>query len=281
MYVDYWGLTETPFSGPDETYWFYESPFHEEALARLSFLADEPPCCGLLCGPAGAGKSLLLEIARRRRGAAGRTALRLETAGRGGHELLWELAAGFGLAPSDSASEAALWRTLRDHLDGLRLARVPILLLFDDIDRAEIGGQRAVERLLAETPGIATLAVVLAAQEDGQRRLSGRLLDRCDLRIELPPLDEEQTARLVLELLARAGTDSDVFDQEALAALYERTDGIPRRIRRLCDLSLLAGMSEPLDVIDAGVVHAAADELQARHPVAARTPNLRPATARF
>ncbi|MEX0716343.1 MAG: AAA family ATPase [Planctomycetaceae bacterium] len=264
MYAAYWGLAESPFAGPDEEFWFHAGAVHEEALARLCYLAEEPPRCGLLAGPAGTGKSLLLDILRRRRGTAGRHALRLDAAGRDGYSIAWELAAGLGLGPADGVAEHALWRNIGDHLDGLRIARLPVLLLFDDLDRADTGGQRAIERLLAESRGVDQLSTVLAARSDGVRRLSPALVDRCDLRIELSPLDEEETARFVLDLLSRAGAARQPFDSHALAAIHERTDGIPRRIRRLCDLSLLAGMSESLDAIDAEVVYAAADELAGR-----------------
>ncbi len=65
MYANYWGLAEIPFRNTIETRWFYESPGHEEALARLIFLIEQRRRCGVLSGPAGSGKSLVLELLRR------------------------------------------------------------------------------------------------------------------------------------------------------------------------------------------------------------------------
>ena len=57
MYETYWGLAESPFRNLLDDRWFYESPSHEEVLARLHFLVDQRRLCGLLGGPRGTGKS--------------------------------------------------------------------------------------------------------------------------------------------------------------------------------------------------------------------------------
>lgn len=260
MYLDYWGLAESPFSGPADPYWFIETPVHEEALARLSFLADNPPRRGLLAGPSGTGKSLVLETLCARRS---RRALRISAAGRDGLELCWELAAALGLAPRDDAPERWLWRRIGEHIEGLRLAGESLLVLFDDADRATADGQRAIERLFAET-GIheGRLSIVLTVRDGSLRRLSATLRERCDLRIDVPPLEREETADFVRSLTAHAGADRELFDEAALRAIHDCTGGVPGRIRRLCDLALLAGMSESLDIVDAELVAAAALEFE-------------------
>ena len=71
MYQSHWGLRESPFRNCLDPQSFYQSPTHEEALARLHFLVEQHRRLGLLLGPAGSGKSLLLEVfaaATRRRG---------------------------------------------------------------------------------------------------------------------------------------------------------------------------------------------------------------------
>ena len=62
MYQAHWGLQESPFRGDLDPKSFYQSPTHEEALARLSFLVGQHRRLGLLVGPSGSGKSLLLEV---------------------------------------------------------------------------------------------------------------------------------------------------------------------------------------------------------------------------
>jgi len=62
MYSQHFGLTETPFANTLDPHWFYQSPGHEEALARLMYVVDQRRRCGVLLGPAGTGKSLLLTV---------------------------------------------------------------------------------------------------------------------------------------------------------------------------------------------------------------------------
>jgi type II secretory pathway predicted ATPase ExeA len=62
MYQAHWGLRESPFRGLLDPKFFYQSPTHDEALARLQFLVHDRRRLGLLIGPSGSGKSLLLEV---------------------------------------------------------------------------------------------------------------------------------------------------------------------------------------------------------------------------
>ncbi|HEY4759151.1 MAG TPA: hypothetical protein VIH42_01085, partial [Thermoguttaceae bacterium] len=61
MYQSHWGLRESPFRGGLVMQLLQRSPTHEEALARLHFLVDNQRRLGLLMGPSGSGKSLVLE----------------------------------------------------------------------------------------------------------------------------------------------------------------------------------------------------------------------------
>ena len=53
MYLAHWGLRQPPFTGAVDPSCFYQSPTHEEALARLQFLIDTGRRSGLLLGSAG------------------------------------------------------------------------------------------------------------------------------------------------------------------------------------------------------------------------------------
>jgi type II secretory pathway predicted ATPase ExeA len=92
----HWGLPESPFRGGIDPKSFYPSPTHEEALARLQFLVERQRRLGLLVGPSGSGKSLLLEVfaAQLRRNA--RPVAKLSLLGVEPVEMLWLLANDWG-----------------------------------------------------------------------------------------------------------------------------------------------------------------------------------------
>src|SRR5262249_12784534 len=127
MYANYWGLTESPFKNTLESRWFYESPGHEEALARLMFLVEHRRRCGVLSGPVGTGKSLVLELLRREAGRHGGEVALVDVLEAGGREMLWEVLATLGLSPGIEDSQYALWRRLHDHVLANRSARVPLV----------------------------------------------------------------------------------------------------------------------------------------------------------
>ena len=62
MYLSHWGLRHCPFPAVPSQRTFFRSPTHDEALARLHFLADEHRRLGLVLGGPGSGKTALLQV---------------------------------------------------------------------------------------------------------------------------------------------------------------------------------------------------------------------------
>ncbi len=62
MYETHWGLDVSPFRGLADPRFFYCSPTHDEALARLTFLVENRRRLGLLLGEPGSGKTLVLKV---------------------------------------------------------------------------------------------------------------------------------------------------------------------------------------------------------------------------
>ena len=70
MFESHWGLRESPFRDLADPRYFYCSPTHDEALARLQFLVRNHRRLGLLLGTPGSGKTLLLGVFGRQMRAA-------------------------------------------------------------------------------------------------------------------------------------------------------------------------------------------------------------------
>lgn len=267
MYANYWGLAEIPFKNTIEPRWLYESPGHEEALARLMFLIEQHRRCGVLSGPAGTGKSLILEILRRETLRTGGEAALVDVLGHSSREMLWAILSALGRAPAGNDTPYRLWRLLHDHVQANRYARVPLVLMLDHVDRAEPDAIAAIERLYhLSGGGTSGLTLVLGVGNERAAGVATLLREISDLRIELSAFDREQTELYVETLLSRAGANRRLFDTAAFDRLFEESRGIPRELNRLCDLSLLAGMSDHATQIDAAIVSAAADEFSVRIP---------------
>ena len=262
MYQSYWGLGQAPFRGNLDPRFFHQGPTHEEALARLQFLVDEHRTLGLLLGEAGTGKSLILEIFARSLGRVGRQSAKLSLAGLDPHGFLWQLAGQLGVESASTVSTFALTRAVTDHIAANRYQQRATILLLDDVDtaRPEVSDQIFWLAQL-DTSRDARLTIVLAAQPERLYKLDTRLLELADLRVDLEGWDADDTAAFVKQALAKAGRTTPIFSEAALVRLHQLTGGVPRRIKQLADLALLAGAGGNLAQIEPSTIDSVYQEL--------------------
>lgn len=268
MHGRYWGQKEFALQGPLGHGGLIETPPHEEALARLSYLVEHRRRFGLMLGPAGTGKSLVLNAAAREAKGLGREVAAIDLFGIDSHDLLLHLAIALRLGPTERWSHATLWRAVGDHWHALHLARLPSVLLFDHLEHAEVDCLGMIERLLhldvANDGGL----TILAAAREGQEEFSfGDLAEQSELRIELPSLSRRETESFIRELLDKAGTGREFFGRDASETLFDLSGGVPREIVRLCRLALAAAERDDAHRIDSVMLLDVAGELPraARH----------------
>jgi len=262
MYQSHWGLDETPFRTRLDPRFFYHSPTHEEALARLSFLVEQRRRLGLLIGEHGSGKSLLLEVFAAETRDRGRPVATVNLLGVEGAEFLWILATRFGLNPDHSAAAPSLWRLVTDRIVEYRYQELETVVLLDDADQASEAVLMQVARLTQLDPSAdSRLTIVLAGRQERIGRLGNTLLERAELRIDLAPWEPGDTENFLKTALAQAGRKTPLFAQPAVARLHELGQGMPRRISQLADLALLAGAGQDLEQIDADTIESVYHEL--------------------
>jgi general secretion pathway protein A len=262
MYQAYWGLSQSPFRGNLDPRFFYQSPAQEEALARLHFLVDDRRTMGLLLGDSGAGKTMLLETFARQLGCIHRQHALLSLIGLNGYEFLWLCCGALGVEAPPHASQFALTRALVDHITANRYQQIATLLLLDDADHAGPEVQDLLVRLAQlDTSGQSQLTLVLSAAGHRLHTLGTRLLELADLRIDLEPWESDDTAAYIRQSLALAGRTAPLFTEAALAQLHTLADGVPRRVKQLADLALLAGAGGNLSQIEPDTVEAVYHEL--------------------
>lgn len=269
MYAQYFGLTETPFTNTLNPHWFYQSPGHEEAVARLLYLIEQHRRCGVLLGPSGTGKSLVLQVLLAEARRIPCEVVLVDLLGRSGREMLWETVAGLGLGPDGDESVRTMWRTIEDYLTTNRLVQTPTVMCFDHVDRAGADCLTTLERLYHSAAGETGATLILTGRDSRSSKLNQILSSMADLQVELPPLDRDQTELYVETLLARAGSTRMIFEPAAYDRMFSETRGVPRDINRLCDLALVAGMAEGVVRIGEAVIAAAAEQT---HPLRGKAP---------
>lgn len=273
-----WSLHESPLPGLDDKALIYESPGYDEALSRLLFIIEQQRHCGIVFGPAGAGKSLLLgqlvQIVRR----GAREVAAVDVYARGTAEVLWELCGELGLSPRFGDSAFILWRRLLDHFLANRGIALPTVLVLDHSDQ---GGEECaglIDRLVHLASQGNGLTLILALRGQHLADLPEAFRDATDIRVELNWLDREQSGAFVRHVFHSATDELPVFEERAIDRLYAISEGSPRLLSHLCDLSLLAALAaEEQSVTERVVLSAAADLQITGMPTRRMTPSMSPA----
>ena len=262
MDLAYWGFGRWPFQRQRAVNHSGLGASHEEALARLLFLVDERRRCGLLTGAAGTGKSCLLRRVMSYAQRRGRFCLNIDATGVGATELAWRIAEQLLTDCEPDATPAHCWSLIQQQLANQTLVGQPVVGLVDHLHLAEAGATVSLRRLmtLAESSG-AHLTLLIAARNSSS---TAELRDDIELSVELTGWSLDETSRFITDSVHTAGATSEIFSPESISAVHEITRGIPGEVVRVCDLSLLAAMSDGRCEVDAEIVEAAIAELDPR-----------------
>lgn len=251
-YHEYWSLRRAPFSSPDCVDAFFAGRPQREAIARLEYLIGSGQGSGLLISPTGCGRSTLLRRAATSSGfgdCAVDVAL-THTSQHGSADALQSLAAQLGIREQATP----LWRAVCDRVRAAGRQHVRTLWLIDDAT-TEVAEMAAA--LASESRAVTVVAVT-------QPRRAAALavaFGACPLRLDLEPLELQDTVAYVNHALAVAGAPQAIFSDSAIVRLHELGEGRIAVIARLAELALLAGAAHQVGEIQAELVEAIQDEL--------------------
>ena len=259
-----WSWNEAPFSTKLDPKRFFPGISQEESLSRLHFLVENHRRLGVLTGPQGSGKSMLLEVVAKQFRQQNRQVVMQSVMGVDLDEFLWKLAADLGTNPPMHAPPRSLWRDIDDVLAANRYQRIGTVMLFDDVEEAETDVITAIVRLAqSDASDESRLTIICGCDEDRLHLLGARLQDLCDLKIELEPWAEEEVQDFVRSSLTSAACSPDLFTDGSIRRIAELSGGIPRRLQQLAQLSLVAAAAQDLSEIDESTLNAVERELSA------------------
>jgi general secretion pathway protein A len=262
MYQAYWGLADSPFRGHLDVKTFYQAPTQDEALARLHFLVEEQRTLGLLLGNSGSGKSLVLEVFAGELRRAGQDVALVNIGLVGIEEFLWRLAGQLGVEVLGDATQFKLVRAIDDLLTARTYQQLATVILLDDADEAR---EEVIEHVVRFSQLAAIrdprLTTVASAQSRRVDHLGARLLELSELRIDLEGWELDDTIAYIRAALARAGRSTPLFTPDGLRRLHELSGGIPRRVKQMADLALIAGAGQNLTQIESETIEAVFHEL--------------------
>jgi general secretion pathway protein A len=170
------------------------------------------------------------------------------------------LAIGFGLSDAAATSKTRCLAELTEVLASRHVSGTMSALV---IDEAQCLPDALLEevRLLAniESASEKLLSIVLAGQPEIADRLNEpslrQLKQRIGLRCSLAALTASETAAYIAARLRVAGGDDrEVFTDEAVATIHDRSRGIPRAISVIADNALVTAFAMDQRPVDHSVV---------------------------
>lgn len=262
MYCDFWKFTQAPFNQRLDLEYFFESELHEEALARLLFVADEQKKGAVFAGPSGTGKTLTLKVLQYLLKRSPHRCEYIDLLGLTEEEFLWQVCAQLRLGPAHTTALPQLWRSLADYLTGLQLTQSRVILLLDHVDKSHAEYLKSIERLLhsgnQEYPSLS----IVSTFENLNSGQATNVSYLSDLAIELAPFDLETTQNYIVHRLSQSGCSKTVFTDDAFEEIQKTAEGTPQKINQICDLALLAGYEQGLEQIDSSVIKSANLEIK-------------------
>ena len=268
MYERYYEFSAAPFQLTPDSRFYFDSGAHSRASAHLTFGLAQGEGFIVVTGEVGAGKTTLLERLLGQLDRDTYIVARINTTQVSGDDLFRLAMAGFGLDTPEDSKSSLLLRfedLLRDH----RMAGRRSLLVVDEAQNLPLPALEELRMLsnLTES-GRASLQTVLAGQPQFRRILASPELDQLRQRVlasyHLGPLTREETRGYILHRLGTVGWHGRPrWEEAAFGAVHDHTDGIPRRINRLCSRVLLYGAIEQSDAITVAMVQSTAEELAA------------------
>lgn len=257
VYCDYWELKELPFENmPNSRFVFYSS-IHDEALMRLFYTVKGRKGACMLTGEVGCGKTTISKMFQGKLEESGCEVGLVTNPCLTGTQLLQEILYQFGV-DLHRAKKLQLLHALNNKVwENRKDGRETVLI----IDEAHLISKKEVYeelRLLLnlQDNNRFLLTLILVGQPELRRliRAIPQFEQRIPVKYHLHPLNFKETLHYVQFRLKRAGIKRDIFTRGAAKKIYQYSNGIPRKINNICDMSLLVGFAEHAQMISPAII---------------------------
>jgi general secretion pathway protein A len=276
----FYGIAEKPFGLSSDPRFFYPGAAHERILQQLSAAIRDRRGLALLTGEPGVGKTIVCRVvaaALDRRTVTSLLLGRFRTF----HDLLSTVLMDFGATSrADLTGDAGvtteeLIATLRLFLASLVPLNANAVIVVDEAQELPADVLRGLIAVVEAGRATGLLQLILVGQPAMgailKRQELRPLADRISVRSVLGPLAADEIVHYVAHRLTVSGSSGRVnFSAASFAQLYALSRGVPRVVNLLCDRALSRGRETSANVIDAGLIEAAAEDLGLAYPVVER-----------
>ncbi|MEM7700440.1 MAG: XrtA/PEP-CTERM system-associated ATPase [Pseudomonadota bacterium] len=269
MYEQHYGFSGRPFQLTPDPSFYFESVSHKKAMSYLGYGLNQGEGFIVITGEVGAGKSTLVAHLMERIDPKALTVGQVVTTALDGEELIHVVAQAFGLPIEGKDKAAALGAIERFLQEEAREGR-RCLLIVDECQNLDFTALEELRMLsnfqLGSHPLLQSL---LLGQPEFRRTLAHHPdLDQLRQRIiashHLEALDEGEVEHYITHRLEHVGWEGrPALGEGLLPALFEATNGIPRRVNQVMNRLLLLGAIEEHDEVNLSMLEAVIEEMAA------------------
>lgn len=260
MYTTYWGLKEKPFENTPDPRFFYCSPKHEEALMRLLYAVQERKGSAMLSGEYGGGKTLLSRVVLSKlmqEEDKYKVALIVNPA-IPALELLGEIVYQLGAETSRQDRKIDILRSLNEIFYKTAQDNRHAVVIIDEAQAIEDESIFEELRLLLnfQLNEHFLLTLLLLGQPELREKIDKlpQFKQRLAIRYHLTTLTNIETKHYIEHRCRVAERVEPMFTEEAYKLIYEYSQGVPRQINNVCDLSLVIGMGHKAKIVDGQII---------------------------
>jgi general secretion pathway protein A len=266
MYTEFFGLQKLPFNLTPDPAFLYLPPKHREALAGLTYAVLERKGFAVLTGDAGTGKTTLINSVLNRLPAERVESSIILNPTLTASEFLEIVMLDFDIRDVPASKAQRLWK-LQEFLASVHHQNRYAVLVIDEAHKLSPEVLEEI-RLLGnyESASEKFLQILLLGQSELDVLLNRRDLrqfkQRIALRLYIDALTPSEVQQYIRIRWAKAGgREAPPFSLDALTAIGQYSQGIPRLINSICDSALLMAYGDESPLVGLNYVRETAANL--------------------
>lgn len=269
MYERFWNLERPPFENDLNPEFYFPARSHQGALLKLRFALEHRKGVALLVGEHGVGKTYLTQLLEQEADGPDRPFLRLLFPQLSPTDMLNYLAHRLGAIPTPGGLPATtdqVLRNLEDRLEWMAHSETRRVIVLDDAHLLQAAHFETLQLLMSvQQQAGNVLSLILVGRPELLSRVERApgLDQRVAVRMSIDSLQPDETANYLEHRLLMAGRSEAIYRDDAYRTIWEVTQGVPRVLNQIGDLSLLIGYADSLTELSSIEIEAAAEEMAA------------------
>lgn len=257
MYEAFYEMTHIPFVRDVPVGALYESPAMADAIGRLAYAADRQ-LFAVVTADAGCGKSTLVRRFVSSLSKEETHFLYLSDSKLTPRWFYKGMLDQLGIESRFYRGDAK--RQLQKEVEIIRgVQKKKVVCILDEAHLLEKETIEEIRFLLNyKFDSMSPMALILVGQMELWDKLRlqryAAVRQRIDINCILPHFDRAETGAYILSHLAYAGGKQEIFTDKAVDDIYQESAGIPRRINRICEKSLMYASQQGKRLIDEHLV---------------------------